>query len=60
MRLFDAADVLYYTTPSTGEHARGEPAELLGRAAGRLVLTVEMIHKIGAAWKTPGDPLAPR
>ena len=60
---FDPIDVLRYAIDELG-HTQAELAELLGsrsRAseilARRRALTVEMIHKIGEAWKIPADLL---
>src|SRR5258708_21622188 len=60
---FDPIDVLRYAIDELG-HSQAELAELLGsrpRAsevlARRRALTVEMIHKIGDAWKIPADLL---
>jgi HTH-type transcriptional regulator/antitoxin HigA len=60
---FDPIDVLHYALEELG-HTQAELAELLGsrsRAseilARRRALTVEMIHKIGEAWKIPADLL---
>ena len=60
---FDPIDVLRYVIDELG-HTQAELAELLGsrsRAsevlARRRALTVEMIHKIGEAWKIPADLL---
>ena len=60
---FDPIDVLRYAIEELG-HTQAELAELLGsrpRAsevlARRRALTVEMIHKIGQAWKIPADLL---
>ncbi len=60
---FDPVDVLHYAIDELG-HTQTELAELLGsrsRAseilARRRALTVEMIHKIGEAWKIPADLL---
>jgi HTH-type transcriptional regulator / antitoxin HigA len=60
---FDPIDVLHYAIDELG-HSQSELAELLGsrsRAseilARRRALTVEMIHKIGEAWKIPADLL---
>ena len=63
-RLFDPIDVLRYAIDELG-HTQAELAELLlgsrPRAsevlARRRALTVEMIHKIGEAWKIPADLL---
>jgi HTH-type transcriptional regulator/antitoxin HigA len=59
----DKLDVLRYAFEELG-HTQAELAELLGsrsRAsevlARRRALTVEMIHKIGEAWKIPADLL---
>src|SRR5262249_9137314 len=60
---FDPIDVLRHAIDELG-HTQAELAELLGsrsRAsevlARRRALTVEMIHKIGEAWKIPADLL---
>jgi len=60
---FDPVDVLRFAIEELG-HTQSELAELLGsrsRAseilARRRALTVEMIHKIGEAWKIPADLL---
>jgi HTH-type transcriptional regulator/antitoxin HigA len=60
---FDPIDVLRYAIVELG-HTQAELAELLGsrsRAsevlAHRRGLTVEMIHKIGEAWKIPAGLL---
>jgi HTH-type transcriptional regulator/antitoxin HigA len=60
---FDPIDVLHYAIEELG-HTQSELAELLGsrsRAseilARRRALTVEMIHRIGVAWKIPADLL---
>jgi HTH-type transcriptional regulator / antitoxin HigA len=60
---FDPIDVLHYAIDELG-HTQTELAELLGsrsRASEilgrRRALTVEMIHKIGEAWKIPADLL---
>src|SRR3982074_760226 len=60
---FDPIDVLRYAIDELG-HTQANLAELLGsrsRAAGGVLrrrdLTVEMIHKIGEAWKIPADLL---
>ena len=60
---FDPVDVLHYAIEELG-HSQAELAELLGsrsRAseilARRRALTVDMIHKIGEAWKIPADLL---
>jgi HTH-type transcriptional regulator/antitoxin HigA len=60
---FDPIDVLRYAIDELG-HTQAELAELLGsrsRAseilARRRALTVEMIHKVGEAWKIPADLL---
>jgi HTH-type transcriptional regulator / antitoxin HigA len=60
---FDPVDVLRYAIDELG-HTQAEFAELLGsrsRASEvlsrRRALTVEMIHKIGEAWKIPADLL---
>lgn len=60
---FDPVDVLRYAIGELG-HTQAELAELLGsrsRASEvlsrRRALTVEMIHKIGEAWKVPADLL---
>ncbi|MFY9968526.1 MAG: helix-turn-helix domain-containing protein [Roseiarcus sp.] len=60
---FDPIDVLNHAIEELG-HTQAELAELLGsrsRASEilsrRRALTVEMIHKIGSAWKIPADLL---
>jgi antitoxin component HigA of HigAB toxin-antitoxin module len=60
---FDPVDVLRYAIDELG-HTQAELAELLGsrsRASEilsrRRALNVEMIHKIGEAWKVPADLL---
>ena len=60
---FDPIDVLNYAMDELG-HTQAELAELLksrSRASEllsrRRPLTVEMIHKIGEAWKIPADLL---
>jgi HTH-type transcriptional regulator/antitoxin HigA len=60
---FDPVDVLHYALDELG-HTQTELAELLGsrsRAseilARRRALTVDMIHRIGQAWKIPADLL---
>jgi HTH-type transcriptional regulator / antitoxin HigA len=60
---FDPIDVLQYAIEELG-HTQSELAELLGsrsRASEllsrRRALTVDMIHKIGEAWKIPADLL---
>jgi HTH-type transcriptional regulator/antitoxin HigA len=60
---FDPVDVLWYAIDELG-HTQAELAEVLGsrsRAsevlARRRALTVEMIHKIGEAWKISADLL---
>jgi HTH-type transcriptional regulator / antitoxin HigA len=60
---FDPVDVLHYAIDELG-HTQAELAEVLGsrsRAseilARRRALTVDMIHKIGEAWKIPADLL---
>jgi HTH-type transcriptional regulator/antitoxin HigA len=60
---FDPVDVLNYAIEELG-HTQAELAELLGsrsRASEilsrRRALTVDMIHKIGEAWKIPADLL---
>lgn len=60
---FDPVDVLRYAIDELG-HTQAELADLLGsrsRASEilsrRRALTVEMIHKIGEAWKIPADLL---
>src|SRR6202051_973366 len=62
-RNFDPVDVLRYAIDELG-HTQAELAELLGsrsRASEvlsrRRALTVEMIHKIGEAWKIPAGLL---
>jgi HTH-type transcriptional regulator / antitoxin HigA len=59
----DPIDVLQYAIEELG-HTQSELAELLGsrsRASEllsrRRALTVDMIHKIGEAWKIPADLL---
>ena len=60
---FDPIDVLQYAIEDLG-HTQAELSELLGsrsRASEilsrRRALTVDMIHKIGEAWKIPADLL---
>ena len=60
---FDPIDVLHYAIEELGR-SQGELAKLFGsrsRASEilsrRRALTVEMIHKIGEAWKIPADLL---
>ena len=60
---FDPVDVLHYAIEELG-HTQAELSELLGsrpRASEilsrRRALTVEMIHKIGEAWKIPAELL---
>jgi HTH-type transcriptional regulator / antitoxin HigA len=60
---FDPIDVLRYAIDELG-HTQAELAQLLGsrsRASEvlsrRRALTVEMIHKVGEAWKIPADLL---
>ena len=60
---FDPIDVLCYAIEELG-HTQAELAEILGsrpRASEilsrRRALTVDMIHKIGEAWKIPADLL---
>ena len=60
---FDPIDVLNHAIEELG-HTQAELSELLGsrsRASEilsrRRALTVEMIHKIGKAWKIPADLL---
>jgi HTH-type transcriptional regulator/antitoxin HigA len=60
---FDPIDVLRYAIDELG-HTQAELAEILAsrpRASEvlgrRRALTVEMIHKIGEAWKIPADLL---
>ena len=60
---FDPIDVLHYAINELG-HSQAGLADLLGsrsRASEilsrRRALTVEMIHKIGEAWKIPADLL---
>src|SRR5258708_1052274 len=60
---FDPVDVLHHAIDEFG-HSQTELAELLGsrsRAsevlARRRALTIDMIHKIGEAWKIPADLL---
>ena len=62
-RNFDPVDVLRYAIDELG-HTQAELAELLGsrsRASEvlsrRRALTVEMIHKIGEAWRIPANLL---
>ncbi|MGH6681289.1 MAG: helix-turn-helix domain-containing protein [Bradyrhizobium sp.] len=62
-RRFDPVDVLNYAVDELG-HTQAELAELLGsrsRASEilsrRRALTVDMIHRIGEAWKIPADLL---
>ena len=62
-KTFDPVDVLSYAIDELG-HTQAELAELLGsrsRASEvlsrRRALTVEMIHKVGEAWKIPADLL---
>ena len=59
----DPIDVLQYAIEELG-HTQSELAELLGSRSGasellsrRRALTVDMIHKIGEAWKIPTDLL---
>jgi len=61
---FDPINVLRYAIDELG-HTQAELAELLGsrsRASEvlsrRRALTVEVIHKVGEAWKIPADLLA--
>jgi HTH-type transcriptional regulator/antitoxin HigA len=63
LETFDPIDVLRYAIDELG-HTQAELAELLGsrsRASEvlsrRRALTVDMIHKIGEAWKIPADLL---
>jgi HTH-type transcriptional regulator/antitoxin HigA len=60
---FDPVDVLHHAIEEFG-HSQAELAELLGsrsRAsevlARKRALTIDMIHKIGEAWKIPADLL---
>jgi HTH-type transcriptional regulator / antitoxin HigA len=60
---FDPIDVLHYAMEELG-HTQSELAELLAsrsRASEllsrRRALTVDMIHRIGEAWKIPADLL---
>ncbi len=60
---FDPVDVLHHAIDEFG-HSQAELAELLGsrsRASEVLsrkrALTIDMIHKIGEAWKIPADLL---
>lgn len=60
---FDPVDVLHYAVEEFG-HSQAELAELLGsrsRAsevlARKRALTIDMIHKIGEAWKIPTELL---
>jgi HTH-type transcriptional regulator / antitoxin HigA len=60
---FDPIDVLHYAIEELG-HSQAELAELFGsrsRASEilsrRRALTVDMIHKVGEAWKIPADLL---
>jgi HTH-type transcriptional regulator / antitoxin HigA len=60
---FDPIDVLHYAMEELG-HTQSDLAELLGsrsRASEllsrRRALTVDMIHRIGEAWKIPADLL---
>ena len=60
---FDPVEVLHYAIDELG-HSQVELAELLGsrsRASEilsrRRALTVDMIHRIGEAWKIPADLL---
>ena len=60
-RRFDPVDVLNYAVDELG-HTQAELAELLGsrsRASEilsrRRALTVDMIHRIGEAWRIPAD-----
>src|SRR3954470_22715559 len=60
---FDPIDVLRYAIDELG-HTQAELADLLGsrpRASEvlsrRRALTIEMIHRIGEAWKIPADLL---
>ena len=60
---FDPVEVLHYAIDELG-HSQAELAELLGsrsRASEilsrRRALTVDMIHRIGEAWKIPADLL---
>jgi len=60
---FDPVDVLHYAIDELGQTeaelagllgSRSRACEILSR---RCVLTVEMIYKIGEAWKIPADLL---
>lgn len=60
---FDPVDVLRYAIDELG-HSQVERADLLGSCSRasevlsrRRALTVDMIRKIGAAWKIPADLL---
>jgi HTH-type transcriptional regulator / antitoxin HigA len=60
---FDPIDVLHHAIEELG-HTQSELSELLGSRshaseilARRRALTVDMIHKIGEAWKIPADLL---
>jgi HTH-type transcriptional regulator / antitoxin HigA len=60
---FDPIDVLHYAMEELG-HTQSELAELLGSRSRvsellsrRRALTVDMIHRIGEAWKIPADLL---
>jgi HTH-type transcriptional regulator/antitoxin HigA len=58
---FDPVDVLRYAMDELG-HTQAELAQLLGSRASevlsrRRALTVDMIRKIGEAWKIPADLL---
>ena len=60
---FDPVDALRYAIAEFG-HTQAELAELLGSGSRasevlsrRRALTVEMIHKIGEAWRIPADLL---
>ena len=62
-RRFDPVDVLNYAVDELG-HTQAELAEFLGsrsRASEilsrRRALTVDMIHRIGEAWRIPADLL---
>ena len=62
-KAFDPVDVLHHAIDEFG-HSQAELAELLGsrsRAsevlARKRALTIDMIHKIGEAWKIPADLL---
>jgi HTH-type transcriptional regulator/antitoxin HigA len=60
---FDPVDVLRYAIDELG-HSQAELAEILGSRSPasevlsrRRALTVDMIHRIGEAWKIPADLL---